>query len=582
MAPPEGQVVRWWDAAALMTRDAVTSLLKPLMDRQRITIGARQIELMRDRAFDEQARKALPGQDRIGQQLYEDAIKAGEKAHAAALQTLGTPKGDTPKDLEAAVLELEKYRDALPVPGDERTDEAAELLKKHRAAVEKRASELRESALSFLEKDRAADRVTLHKLIQMLWEPKRGALDRFRWIPDDEVRRQVDSLKDPAYRRRGAEELRNFEAFTKLFAGLKMAFETKTWVDLNLEGPDGKPQKVTEVTAEGLTCPARTPKLWVDLTAPYLLTKVFYVKPDQPRYPLTPDNLRGLAVLAELAGDEAQATAHWQKYQAALPAEQADLKAGVALHLAEPRSMQAARLWNEMNVHLAAIEAFGAKEQLPQGEKGASISPAQRDAIRREKAAILDHWREAGQIHGELHMNAELASTRWGAAIRAETHPRAAFTGESIPASVPMPAPLPISPPPPPAPAPPRSPATASRPATTASSPATKTSRTRGVDAGARRPGPDGDVRVRLKVVPGGSRDEVLGPLGDRIKVKVSAPPEGGRANRAVMALLAELLGVSPHALRLVSGETQPLKLVAVRGRTVADVAAALGLAAPE
>ena len=86
---------------------------------------------------------------------------------------------------------------------------------------------------------------------------------------------------------------------------------------------------------------------------------------------------------------------------------------------------------------------------------------------------------------------------------------------------------------------------------------------------------------VRLKVVPGGSRDEVIGPLGDRLKVKVSAPPEGGRANRAVLALLAARLGVSPQALRLVSGETQPLKVVAVRGRSVADVAACFDLAAP-
>jgi uncharacterized protein len=93
--------------------------------------------------------------------------------------------------------------------------------------------------------------------------------------------------------------------------------------------------------------------------------------------------------------------------------------------------------------------------------------------------------------------------------------------------------------------------------------------------------GPGGEVRVRVKTVPGASRDDVVGVLGDRIKVKVAAPPEGGRANRALLRLLAERLGLSPHALRLVSGETQPLKVVGVRGRTLAEVGAALGVPPP-
>lgn len=91
----------------------------------------------------------------------------------------------------------------------------------------------------------------------------------------------------------------------------------------------------------------------------------------------------------------------------------------------------------------------------------------------------------------------------------------------------------------------------------------------------------DGEVRVRLKVVPGASRDEVLGPYGDRLKVRVSAPPEGGAANRALLALLAGRLRLSPGAVRLVSGAGTPLKVVGVRGASPQAVACALGLTPP-
>jgi uncharacterized protein len=69
---------------------------------------------------------------------------------------------------------------------------------------------------------------------------------------------------------------------------------------------------------------------------------------------------------------------------------------------------------------------------------------------------------------------------------------------------------------------------------------------------------------IQVKVVPKASRDEVAGWLGERLKLRVSAPPERGKANAAVEKLLAKVLGLPPSAVRVVAGMTAPLKSVEI------------------
>jgi len=80
---------------------------------------------------------------------------------------------------------------------------------------------------------------------------------------------------------------------------------------------------------------------------------------------------------------------------------------------------------------------------------------------------------------------------------------------------------------------------------------------------------------ILIKAVPGSRKDQIVGLLGDRLKVKVSAPPEGGKANRAICDLLAEALGVRPRDVAVVSGVASPEKTVRVQG-VRADVVRAL------
>jgi uncharacterized protein (TIGR00251 family) len=78
--------------------------------------------------------------------------------------------------------------------------------------------------------------------------------------------------------------------------------------------------------------------------------------------------------------------------------------------------------------------------------------------------------------------------------------------------------------------------------------------------------------RLSLKVVPGSSRDEIVGWLGDSLKVKVKAPPEKGRANEAVIALLADRLGIDASSIAVVSGHGSPAKVVDVDGMDAAAI----------
>jgi uncharacterized protein len=73
-------------------------------------------------------------------------------------------------------------------------------------------------------------------------------------------------------------------------------------------------------------------------------------------------------------------------------------------------------------------------------------------------------------------------------------------------------------------------------------------------------------TRLRLRVSPGARRTEVVGRHGDAWKVRVSAPPEDGRANDAVLKLLAERVGLPRRALSLVSGHSGRDKVVQVDG----------------
>jgi uncharacterized protein len=73
-------------------------------------------------------------------------------------------------------------------------------------------------------------------------------------------------------------------------------------------------------------------------------------------------------------------------------------------------------------------------------------------------------------------------------------------------------------------------------------------------------------TRVRLRVSPGARRTEIAGRHGDGWKVRVSAAPERGRANEAVLDLLAERLELPRRQLSIVAGHAAREKVVLMEG----------------
>ena len=74
------------------------------------------------------------------------------------------------------------------------------------------------------------------------------------------------------------------------------------------------------------------------------------------------------------------------------------------------------------------------------------------------------------------------------------------------------------------------------------------------------------DVVLRLSVQPGAGRAAVVGRHGDALRVRVAPPPADGRANEAVVRLVAELVGLPERSVELVSGHRSRQKRVRLAG----------------
>ena len=77
---------------------------------------------------------------------------------------------------------------------------------------------------------------------------------------------------------------------------------------------------------------------------------------------------------------------------------------------------------------------------------------------------------------------------------------------------------------------------------------------------------------IKIKLLPKSSKNKVVGKEGDTYKVKVTAPPVDGKANRALISLLSKRLGIPKRNIEIIAGESSRLKRIRVYGLLKEDV----------
>jgi len=79
-------------------------------------------------------------------------------------------------------------------------------------------------------------------------------------------------------------------------------------------------------------------------------------------------------------------------------------------------------------------------------------------------------------------------------------------------------------------------------------------------------------AHLNVRVIPGASQNKIAGWIGDAVKIRVQAPPEKGKANAAVILLLADFLDIPAKHLSICAGHASQNKVVEVQGVSDAEV----------
>jgi uncharacterized protein (TIGR00251 family) len=87
----------------------------------------------------------------------------------------------------------------------------------------------------------------------------------------------------------------------------------------------------------------------------------------------------------------------------------------------------------------------------------------------------------------------------------------------------------------------------------------------------------DKKTTLEIHAQPGAKRNEIVGFKEGILYVKVTALPQKGQANRALVELMAQALGIPKSAVDIIRGQSSRSKVIAIQGLTGVEVREILG-----
>ena len=72
------------------------------------------------------------------------------------------------------------------------------------------------------------------------------------------------------------------------------------------------------------------------------------------------------------------------------------------------------------------------------------------------------------------------------------------------------------------------------------------------------------DIVIKVKIVPGSSKNKIIGAYNDALKITITAPPVEGKANKKCIAYLAKYFDVVKSKIEIISGQTSKNKLIKI------------------
>lgn len=72
------------------------------------------------------------------------------------------------------------------------------------------------------------------------------------------------------------------------------------------------------------------------------------------------------------------------------------------------------------------------------------------------------------------------------------------------------------------------------------------------------------DIKIKVKIVPGSSKNKIIGAYNNTLKISIAAPPVEGKANKKCIAYLAKYFDVAKSKIEIISGQTGKNKLIKI------------------